>query len=224
MGSPKFITIPQAAALIGCSERSVFRYTKKGILHWKHEGRSTLVSEEDVRTLRKGRHDAASMTSTVKRDIVTKLQIEVQTLKTQMATVMRLLNVRHEPLNFTLPEYKLFYQSAEQMSTEGWSPHVEEMWAEYFVRVTVEDLEGIERATEDKHPWRPLLRLVTTMHLNPYDKALTEMLAAGRTNIQHIAGVWCVLREESPRTFDILQERDAAPLKKLVRRMARSQS
>lgn len=152
------------------------------------------------------------------------LQAQVQTLTMQMATVMRLLNVRYEPLKFTIPEYMNFYQTAEQMSVEGWPPHSEELWSEYFVRLTVEDLEGIELATEDKHPWRPLLRLATTMHLNPYNKQLTEILAAGRTNVQRVAGIWCVLHDESPRTFDLLQERDAAPLKKLLRRLNKFQS
>ena len=180
------------------------------------------ILEEDIRQVKKGRHDALS--SPVKRDVISILQAEVQTLRMQMATVMRILNVRYEPLRFTIPEYLGLYQTAQELSTEGWSPHSEEMWAEYFVRMTVEDLEGIELASEDKHPWRPLLRLATTMHLNPYNKHLTDMLAAGRTNIQHVAGVWCVLREESPRTFDLLQERDAAPIKKLVRRLQKAQS
>lgn len=216
------MTVEQAAAILGVSTRSIYRYTKRGVLRSQCEGRSLLVLEEDIRQVKKGRHDALS--SPVKRDIISVLQAEVQTLRMQMATVMRILNVRYEPLRFTIPEYLGLYQSAQELSTEGWSPHAEEMWAEYFVRMTVEDLEGIELASEDRHPWRPILRLATTMHLNPYNKHLTDMLAAGRTNIQHVAGVWCVLREESPRTFDLLQERDAAPIKKLVRRLQKAQS
>jgi excisionase family DNA binding protein len=221
MGS-KYLTVKQAAALLGVSTRAIYRYARRGLLQTKLEGRHTFISEEDLRLVKKGRHDALS--SPVKRDIIAKLQAEVQTLKMQMSTVLRLLNVRHEPLNFTAPEYQNFYQTAEQLSMDGWSPHAEELWAEYFVRLSVEDLEGIEAATGDKHPWRPLLRLATTMYLSPYNKHLADMLASGRTNVQHVAGVWCVLHEESPRTFDLLQERDAAPLKKLIRRLQKSQT
>lgn len=221
MGS-KYMTVAQAAAVLGVSTRSIYRYAKRGVLRAQCEGRSVLVLEEDLREVKKGRHDALS--SSVKKDIISTLQAQVQTLTMQMSTVMRLLNVRYEPLKFTIPEYLSFYQTAQQLSEDGWSPHAEEMWAEYFVRITVEDLEGIEFATEDKHPWRPILRLATTMHLNPYSKHLTEMFAAGRTNIQRVAGVWCVLREESPRTFDLLQERDAAPLKKLLRKLNKFQA
>ncbi len=221
MGS-KYITVPQAAAILGVSTRSIYRYAKRGVLRAQCEGRSVTVLEEDLKEVKKGRHDILS--SPIKKDIISILQMQVQTLTMQMATVMRLLNVRYEPLKFTIPEYLTFYQMAEQMSVHGWPPHAEEMWSEYFVRITVEDLEGIEFATDDKHPWRPILRLATTMHLNPYNKHLTEIFAAGRTNVQRIAGVWCVLRDESPRTFDLLQERDATPLKKLLRKLNKFQS
>ncbi len=167
--------------------------------------------------MKKGRRDALS--SPLNKDIIMKQQAEIQTLKVQMSTVMRLLNIKYDAFTFTVPEYENLYRQAERMSTEGWSPFDEEMWADYFVRFRVEDFEKIEVATQDKHPWRPFLRLASTMHLNPWNKELTEQLGAGRNNIQQVAGIWCVLKEESPRIFDIMQERDAAPLKKLVRRM-----
>lgn len=221
MGS-KYITVDQAAVALGVSNRSIYRYATRGLLQTKTDGRHTLVLEDEVHQIRKGRHDMLS--SPVKRDVISMLMIEVQTLKMQMATIMKILNVRYEPLKFTIPEYLRLYQAAEQMANEGWAPHEEEMWAEYFVRITVEDLEGIELAAEQKHPWIPLLKLATTMHLRHYNKHLTDTLAAGRMNLQRVAGMWCVLREESPRVFDMLQERDAAPLKKLLRRMQKSQA
>ncbi len=221
MGS-NYLTIDQAAAILGVNKRSIYRYVNRGVLRSQYDGHNTLILEEDVRHVKKGRHDALS--SPVKRDLVVNLQAQIQTLQMQMATVMRILNVRYDPLGFTVPEYLNLYKSAQELSTNGWAPQHEEIWSEYFVRMTVEDLESLEVASDDKHPWRPFLRLVTTMHLNPYNKHLVEMFAAGRTNIQHIAGVWCVLKEESPRTFDVLQERDAAPLKKLVRKLQKYQS
>lgn len=217
MGSSKYVTIAQAARLLGVSTRSIYRYTRRGVLQARCEGRHIFIAEEDVAQMKKGRRDVVS--TPLHRDIITKQQAEIQTLKSQMATVMRILNIRHDPLSMTLVEYDLFYRTAEQMSIEGWSPHVEETWAEYFVRIRVEDLEKIELAVSDPHPWRPLLRLATTMHASPYNSDLADMFASGRTNMQQLAGVWCVLKEESPRTLDILLERDTKPLKKLLRRM-----
>lgn len=216
------MTTQQAARYLGVSMRTIYRYTTKGLLEAKCEGRKLFVAEEDVIKLKKGRRDMLS--NPIQRDILAKLQAEVQTLKTQMATVMRLLNVRYEPLDMTLPECDLFYKAADQYSTEGWPPHIEEQWAEYFVRLKIEDLEKIELAVNDPHPWRPLLRLAATMHINPWNRELTELLGAGRTNVLQVAGIWCTLKGESPRTFDILQERDAKPLSKLARRMQKAQA
>lgn len=220
MGSSKWLTIDQTAQILKVSDRSVYRYLNRGIFQTKIEGKDTFILEEDVLKWRKGRRDLLS--SPLNKDIVQKLQADVQTLKTQVATCMRILNVRFDPLNFTVPEYDHLYRTADQLSNQGWSPHEEEMWAEYFVRFRVEDFEKVEVATSDKHPWRPFLRLASSMHINPYNSDLSDMLAAGRTNIQQVAGIWCILKEESPRTFDILQERDAKPFKKLMKRMQRS--
>lgn len=220
MGSSKFITIAQAAKILGVAERSIYRYGTRGILQAKCEGTRTYILEEDVLAHKKGRRDALSVP--LQRDIISKQQAEIQTLKTQMATVMRILNIRFDPFDFTVPEYENLYRAAEQMSREGWAPHAEDMWSEYFVRFRVEDFEKIEIATGDKHPWRPLLRLVSTMHVNPWNPELIEMFAAGKTNIQQVAGVWCVLKEESPRAFNVLQDRDATPFKKLIKQMKKS--
>lgn len=216
MGS-KFVTIKQAARMLEVDLSTVYRYCRRGVLQAKCEGRHTVVAEDDVIVMKKGRRDALS--SPLNKDIIMKQQAEIQTLKTQMATVMRILNIRYDPFNFTVPEYENLYRMADRLSTEGWSPYDEDMWADYFVRFRVEDFERLEIAVNDPHPWRPFLRLVTTMHLNPYNNELREILGAGRNNIHQAAGIWAIQKGESPRTFDILQERDAAPLKKLVRRM-----
>lgn len=221
MGSSKFMTTKQAATLLGVSMRTLYRYVEKGLIEAKCEGRHLFINEEDVTRVKKGRRDMLS--SPVKRDILYKLQAKVQELEATLSVVTRMLNITRNPLELTLPEADLLYKSAEQASIEGWPPHVEEQWAEYFMRLTVETFEKIELATNDPHPWRPFLRLAITMHLNPWDKRLEQMLGAGRNNVQQTAGIWCVLKGVSPRTFDVLQDRDAAPLKKLVRRLKKDQ-
>lgn len=217
MGSSKFISIEEAASRLGKSSRTVYRYATRGLFKTKPDGRHLRVCEDDLNTFQAGQRDA--LASPVERDVIMKLQADVQTLKMHLATVMRILNVRYEALALTAPEYDLLHQTASQLSTEGWSPMHEETWSEYLLRMKLEDLEGLERATKDPHPWRPFLRLATTMHLRPFNEELRDMFAAGRSNIHHLAGVWCVLKGDSPRTFDLLEKRDAAPLKKLLRRL-----
>lgn len=217
-----FIYKEKACELAGICERSLYRYAQKGLIETKREGRRTLFKEDDLLRIKKHKRDIAK--SPLTAEMFLKLMSEVQTLKTQMSAVMRILNIKYDALQMTSPEYERFYQIAEQYSQEGWPPHAEEMWADYFVRMKLEDLEKLEIITKDPHPWRPFLRLASTMHVNPWNKDLADIFAHGRTNIHQLAGIWAVLKEQSPREFDILAERDGAPNKKLIRRLIKSQT
>ena len=156
---------------------------------------------------------------TFNKDMMGMLLAKVQTLESQMSAVMRILNIRHDALDLTGPEYKNLHIMAEHYSTEGWPPHAEETWADLFVRFRIEDLEQIAQVTDDQHPWRPFLKLVSTMHLNSYDTTWRNQLASGKTNIFQVAGIWCTLKGETSKTFDLLVKRDAEPSRKLVRKL-----
>lgn len=220
MGSIKYITVNEAAKLLDVAKRSIYRYAKRGLLKCKYEGVHTFVAEEDVLALNKGRRDLLAFPLT--RDAVAKLTGEVQTLKTQIATCMRILNVKYDAFTFTAPEYDALYKSAEQAIADGWPPHVEEMWADYFVRFRIEDFEKMELATGNKHPWRPFLKLASSMHVALWEPALTDLLGAGKTNLQQVAGVWCMLKEEDPRESSNLVTRESAPSRRLMRKVQKS--
>jgi hypothetical protein len=216
----KILTKERAATLLDCSKRTIQRYLRRGLLKPAFDGRKMGVYEDDVLNLRNARE--LEHPTVLDRDLVMKLMVKVETLENQMATVLRILNVKFEPLNLSDPEYRSLYAMMDSYSIQGWPPHVEQQMADLFVRFRIEDLEKLERVTEDKHPWRPILRLATTMHLGPWDSALRDQLAAGRTNIHHVAGMWCAVKGDSPRAFDMLVQRDAAPVKKLMRQIGKS--
>lgn len=218
----KFLRKERAAAILGVSARTVFRYLQRGLLQPAHDGKNIGVWEDDVLKLKKARD--LDVPTVLDRELVMKLMADIETMKSQMATVMRILNVKYESLNLTDPEFRTLYKMAEIYSLEGWPPHAEEQWADTFVRLKFDDLERLEFAVDDPHPWRTFLRLATSMHLNSYNKELRDILAAGRTNIQHIAGIWCTTKGETPKTFDLLVQRDAAPIKKLMRQLAKTRS
>jgi excisionase family DNA binding protein len=222
MGSSKFISTKEAAERLGCTTRTIYRYTQKGILQAECRGRQLYILEDDILQHQKGKREL--LTSPLDRNVIAKLIVEIQDLKGKVATISKFLNIRNEPLNLTIPEYSLFYQAADQYSKEGWPPHIEEMWSENFSRMRIEDLTALEQATGDAHPWRPFLRLVTTMYLNPWNPELRDMFGAGMNNVERLGGMWCVLKEESPRTFDILVDRDATPFKKLLNKLTRKQN
>src|SRR5690349_23958354 len=101
MGSSKYLSIEQAAKILGVHPKSIYRYARKGILTTICDGRHTLVLEESVLLHKKGRHDALS--SPLNKDIIANLIARVQTLETKMSAVTRLLNLRHDPLNISFP-------------------------------------------------------------------------------------------------------------------------
>ena len=216
-----WVSTLEAANLLDVHPRSIYRYTKRGLIRVKYEKRKLFISREDLVVLQVGRQD--TLTSPYTKDTINKLILEVQQLKTQMATVLRLLNVNYVPLGFTDPEYRAFYQTADQLSTEGWSPHVEDQWADYFVRLKVEDFDSLERVTGDLHPWRPFLRLAVGMHLRPWNTRLRDLLGSGRSNIHQVASMWCVMKDRSQKEFSMLVERDATPPRKLIRRISKEQ-
>lgn len=148
---------------------------------------------------------------------------EILSLKTMVGTLARLLNVKYEPLNLTDSEYKNLFLMAELFANEGWPPHVEEMWADTFLRMKIEDFQRLAEVTQDPHPWRPFLKLARSMHESPSNQALKDQFGAGRNNIHAVAGIFCVTAGVSPKDFTLLSERDAVPSKKLIKGRLKSQ-
>ena len=218
----KFLTKEKAALILGVSSRTVYRYLAQGLLIPAYDGRRIGVWEEDALKLKKIQQQ--DIPTALDRELFLKMVTELETLKSQMSAVMRILNIKYEHLNLTDPEYRTLNLMAEQYSLEGWPPQAEEQWADTFVRLRIEDLENLERVTKDPHPWRVLLRLATTMHLNTYDKSLQDQMAAGKNNIYQTAGIWCVLKGESPKAFTMMAQRDGAPIRKLMRRLEKSRN
>lgn len=192
---------------------------QQGKLRVVTEGNISGIPEEEVYRLKQ----VLTGPNPSKLD-VSLLLARVLTLENKVAVLERIANVRYEPLNLTLPEYRTLYQMAEMLSAQGWSPHMEEQWADTLVRLKLEDLERLEEATDDAHPWRVFLKMATSMHLNCYQEDLRSQFAAGKNNVLQVAGIWCTLKGESPKTFDLLVERDATPNKKLMKQLSKGKT
>lgn len=218
----KLVTKGAAARMLNVSERSVYRYMRQGLLKVTYSQNRALISIDDVLQLKHTWENKPKIPPS--RESVPFLIARVSVLEGQVAAMMRILNIKYEALNLTDPEFRVLHQMADVYSNEGWPPHAEEQWADTFVRMRLEDLEKLETCTEDPHPWRCFLRLATSMHLTPYNKELREQLSAGRNNILSIAGIWCTLKGEGPRTFDLLTHRDAEPVKKLMKQLSKTRS
>lgn len=222
MGSLKYITKREAAALLEVHSRTISRYMDRGLVRFEYREKVAYLVEEDVLRLDRGRKDPVGVP--LNRDTFEAMRVEIDALRAQMAVVLKILNLQRMELNFQVPsEYKNLYDGANQLTAEGWPPHSEEQWSDVFLRLSIEDLEKIAGLVDDPHPWRPFLRLATSMHLRPWDKKLRETFAEGKKRIEQVAGMWCVLHGESSKNFDLLAKHHAAPFKPTLRRMKKAQ-
>ena len=185
MGSVfEWISIPKAAEALGVSDRQIYKYIAKGQLTALQEGKKRSVNRKDVKALidakKKGVPRAVNALSVLRMDA------EIQILKKQVETLMRLLDVRYEPLELDKEDLtNLFDMAAHHLKTP-WSPHEETMWCDIFVRMRLEDMEKIDHPD----PWRPFLSLVKVMFNNPYNQDNKLMLSAGKENIERIGFAW----------------------------------
>jgi hypothetical protein len=222
MGSQKYITKREAAALLDVSMRTVSKYLSLGLARFEYRGKVAYILEEDLLRLDNGRKNFAG--NPLNRDTFEAMRVEIDSLKAQMAVVLRILNLRHMELSLTDLEYKNLYTGANQLASEGWPPHIEEQWSDVFLRLRIEDFEKLAALVDDPHPWRSFLRLATSMHASPWDKNLREIFAEGKKRLEQVAGMWCVLRGESSKNFDMLAKYHAAPFKVGMRRMKKAQA
>ncbi len=216
----KIVSKDRAITLLEISERTFYRLMNSGLLKPVYEGRKVGFYEEEVLQLKRVRNDPVSLN----KDLVGMLLAKVQTLENQMSAVMRILNIKFDPLKLTSPEYRNLYLMADHYGREGWPPQAEEQWADVFVRLRLEDFEEISSIVGSEHPWIPFLRLATTMYMACADSAYRGQLAAGRTNVFQVAGIWCTLKGETVKEFDLHIKRSAQPSNKLVKKLGKTRT
>lgn len=219
MGSG-FVTKEKAAAILDCHLVTIYKYIKKGYLRTETKGRHILVCEDDLLQFKKAKDEPLPFP--VNKITIAQLFARVTVLESYVSVIRRLLNIKYEPLSLTDPEIRNLYLMATEYAINGWPPHAEEMWADTFVRMKMEDLQQLEQVTEDPHPWRPFLRLAASMHTQGYDHK--DQFAAGRNNVHVLGSLWCQLKGESVKDFDLMVGKDGVPLKKVMNRMKRQKT
>ncbi len=179
----EWITIKKAADALGVSTRQVYKYIAKGRLTARQDGQQRYVSRNDVRVLLEGRK--RGFPKAVSSATVLRMDTELQILRKQMDTVMRMLDMRYEPLGLDKQELVNLHEMANHSLKVPWSPHEEAMWADVFVKLSSMDLEAM---SEDglEAPWRPFLALAKAMYSKPHREDLKPQFHAGITNIERI--------------------------------------
>lgn len=225
MGS-RFLSKGEAAKILGCHVRTVFKLIERGELRPYAQGHLVGVSEEDVIALRDSklkRVEERRLPFAINRQAMLRLHTEVRVLRQELDQVLRVLNIRREPLVLSDLEAEALYKTAHEYATEGWPPQIEEMWASHFLRLQVTHFNQIQHITKDRHPWRPFMKLASTMVLQPYNTELVIQLSSGREHLQSMVSVWFEVNQFSLRQLDAMFNREAKPNKRLLGILARRQ-
>lgn len=218
MGSTfAYVSIEKAAEHIGVSRRSIYEYIKKGFLRTKKEGKGSVVLREDVLTLKELR-DRDDLPYPVNKMTIGRLDARVQMLEKQLSVVLRILDMRHEPLNLSVSQLNSLYVMAQHHLENQWSPHEENIWVDTFLRITIEDFEEMSKMVEDEHPWRPLYQLCRAMLQAPCDYDHKLNLNAGKANLEKIAQIWTNLKGWDDKKLQKVIEKDDKAVRKTVRK------
>lgn len=218
MGSTfAYVSIDKAAEYIGLSRRSIYSYIKKGFLRTKKEGKGTVVLREDVLTLKELR-DRDDLPYPVNKMTIGRLDARVQLLEKQLSVVLRILDMRHEPLGLSASQLNSLYIMAGHHLENQWSPHEENIWVDTFIRITLEDFEEMNKMVEVEHPWRPLYQLCRAMLQAPCDHDHKLNLNAGKANLEKIAQIWTNLRGLDDKKLSKLINKDDKAVRKTVRK------
>lgn len=224
MGSVfEYVTIEKAAEALEVSVRTVYRYIEKGHLSTIKKGDHQLVSRQDVRALIDLRNQ--NQGPAINKTTVAKLHAKVQLLEKQLDAVMRILDIRTEPLKLSAPELVSLYEMAQHHLQYPWSPHHEQMWCDTLSRFSLEDLEKLSELIDDDHPWRPFHALAKAMMQNPHDVDIKIQLSAAKNNIERIGYIWGqTVTKDNAKRVNRLIERDDKQVRKISRKIERIKS
>lgn len=220
MGST-IISKKQAAQLLGVCERSVYKYISQGILHTERSGRMIGVYEEEVLQLRSsGGTPDRPLKIAFNPASFAKLYEEVQYLKSRVHTLEHVFDVTAHRLN--LPDDELYrqYMAAKTYSQEGWPPHVEQQWADTFLRLGPDDLRQLKAYTKDEHPWKPFYLFCACMNQSMYNKYLKDQLVAALHHLKKLVYLWGQILGESPRIIETMVREEAEPMQRLINKLS----
>ncbi len=215
-----WISTSRAADALGVTERSIRSYIRKGQLASRKDGVHTLVSRADVKALTEAKKRGLGRSYNAMT--IAKMDAKLQIMEKQLETVMRMLDIRYEPLSLSDEDFGSLYMMAEHYLKTPWAPHEETMWCDVFVRFRVEDMEKLAEVVGDPDPWRPFYALAKAMFSHPHNADNKLMLSAGVNNIERIGFAWSQ-QVENKKGGDVqkLIKKDDVQVRRIGRKMER---
>jgi excisionase family DNA binding protein len=217
MGSTTFISKDEAADRLGVSDRTIYRYMKKGVLRTQQDGRRIVVSEEDVDALKRYNDEPSKFA--LSKPAIVGLFTRVEVLESHVSTMLRILNIQRAPLNWPDTQMLNCHEMVKYYAVKGWPAPNEESFVDTFARFSQDDMEQLARVAKKQDAWIPWYKLACTMYLRPYNREFRDLLAYGKSNLHTLAGVWTQLKGGTPAKFRNLIATRAIASKRLLRNL-----
>jgi hypothetical protein len=148
-----------------------------------------------------------------------KLYTEVQYLKSRLRTLEKIFDITAEHLGMDDAELHRHYQIAQTYSREGWPPHIEQQWADLFLRLSIDDLKQLRAFIKDDHPWKPFYTFCACMRQTMHNVYLKDQLEAAMQRLSKLVYLWGQTIGESPRLIHALIRDEAEPMKRTVNKL-----
>ena len=153
--------IPDAARLLGVTDRTIRNYIKKGLLSSNRVKRSKLLDPVEVEELR---IDLQSSSQVLSRNDVIALKAKVRRLESHMEVVLRILDAKSSPLEISSAYGKELHSLASLHVRKGsWSVAEIKPWVEIFERIDENDFQTIADSVSDPRAWLVFLKLNVSM-------------------------------------------------------------
>lgn len=218
MGSTfAYVSIPKAAEFLEVTVRTVNRYIRRGLLRTEKRKGCRVIPRDDLHTL-KEQKTRKDLPYAVNKVTIGMLSSQIQMLQKNMDVVLRILDLRHEPLGLDAGQLENLHAMAQYHMQEQWSPQQEDMWVSTFIRMKLEDIEEMSKMIEDDQPWRPFFQLCRAMLQAPCDVDNKLKLNAGKANIEKIAHIWASTKGVRDHALDNILKKDDTGVRKIVRK------
>ena len=153
------MTVQEAAKHLGVSTRMVRGYLQEGILSAEKIGRARVLNPVEVEELRAEKAGAKKGRLLPSAELQ-QMKVRVHRLESQLATVLRILDAKDEPLGLEGQAAAQIYSAClARLQSGSWTLQEMGSWLEILLRVTEDDFQEIKAATSVAQPWRPFLQL-----------------------------------------------------------------
>lgn len=197
MGSD-FVSIDEAAKLLGRSRRSVTEYLKNGVLRRVRQGKKVMIPRQEVEDLCV---DIGANLPPMNRQTFFQLTSRIQRIEAAMAVLKKAAGFSDAPIRPDKNEAVGMLAAAKKAKEESsWKLDEIDLWADMYEKMDEVFFDAVSAFTSESEAWRPFYKLCAAQaHQLAYSpdfktslrvQALHDRLCFSLKNMRHIILAW----------------------------------